>query len=298
MTSPTVFTWDQSTWGNSDMMWSDPGIHALVGTASAETGSGSAMPVVRIEVEGTANAVSDSTVNTSELVAPANTGVYVTATSARWYDRLPAVYRNMDAQQTAGLSTGFDGGTGFDDGDTFDGDPSVGQNNFPMLRWFASMIDQAGDIEALLNRFSDPTACALTDPMQADAEWLPWLAQFLGKQVTFPTANETATRNMLAGAFTSAQPGTKPGIKQTVQAVLSGTQSVTVTDHFDGDPWQIEVATLASETPPSVEGQYGFKWGTSTWGQTTRWGDPDAIVWLLDTSDAAPVGYTIVHTTS
>lgn len=261
-----VFVWGQSTWGDNTTWTQESNV---LGSASLTD------PGVTLEVSGDVTATSTTYGGSSSVmyVAPDGTGVYVSATTARLYDRLPAVYRDRDV--TAG----------------------TGPNVFPLLRWLGCLVDQAGQIEALIDRFSPNLTSALTDPSTADVDWLPWLAQLVGVTLG-PVVTPGLAQQAIANALGGVQPGTKQSIVNAVAPYLSGTQQVTVTDHYGGNPWEIEVATLAAQTPSTVAGEEAFVWGSSEWGSSTTWEPTDSILWLLEHTDLTPAGFTFVHTTS
>jgi hypothetical protein len=75
------------------------------------------------------------------------------------YYRLPAAVRNEDIYQ-----------------------------NYQLKKWLSGVVDQAGTIDTLVDRFSYVSpedgpgyrTADLVDPVTADAAWLPWLAQLVG----------------------------------------------------------------------------------------------------------------------
>ena len=305
--NPYTFTWGTSGWSTSGAAWSAPGTYTASGSASA-AGSTSATDQTVISTSGSATAQSSSAAESGfDIYVPAGgTGVYVSATTARLYDRLPDCYRNADAQapgQGAGAST----------------------TSYPLLRWLSLLVDQAGAIETLINRFTSPTSSALTDPTLADDSWLPWLGQLVGVNLPSPVPDSTAARALIANAISGTPAGSRQSIIASVQAVLTGTRTVTVTDHDSGNPWQIQVATLLAESPGgaagfewgssewgagsatwssptgtgSIIGQQGFEWGRSEWSTgSATWANPDPIVWWLESNGLEPAGFTFVHTTS
>jgi hypothetical protein len=341
----TAFTWDVSQWGDVSMTWVQPtfvsgtisdvstvlapfftwgatewdgqsATWAAIGYVGQPVGD-AAHPEVVIAVQGETGAVSEAFAGSglTAYVAPDNTGVYVTATTARLYDRLPALYRDADATvvpptatvETTTVTTGtFDSSETFDSAEEFDmtgEDVDTGvvteipnPNGYPLLRWLSCLVDQAGDIEEIVNRLTSPTTSALTDPQTADVAWLPWLAQMVGVNLPNPVDPGKA-QTAIYGALTGAQRGSKPSIAAAVARALTGSQTVTVTDHYQGATWKIQVDTLVSETPTVFAGSTPFTWGTTTWGQG-EWFAADPIVSLIVTAKTKPAGFTLVHTTS
>lgn len=190
----------------------------------------------------------------------------VTATTLRLYGRLPNVYRKLDAQQGSS------------------------PDNLPLLRYLATLCDQLAALEVLLDRFQNTQD--LVNPQTADVAWLPWLAQLVGAELPVPLNNPAAARALIANPASGWQAGTKQAIANAVQPILLGTKYCVVRDHYNGDPWQIEVRTRNSETPAATE---GFVWDFAQWGQTTSWGH-DAVIDAILQANAKPAGYVLVHT--
>lgn len=94
----------------------------------------------------------------------------------------------------------------------------------------------------------------LVDPLTANTEWLPWLAQFAGKNISHFTTMDNARVALASGNNFSA--GTIGAIQNAVQAVLSGTKTVRVfpmTTSLDAiggaTQWDVSIVTRTSESP-------------------------------------------------
>ena len=144
-----------------------------------------------------------------------------TDTAERLYALLPGHRRARDLEQTS---------------------PDV-----PLKRYFAAIGDQADDIAVLVDRFAhtelDGTAGSdLADPAEADAAWLPWLAQF----VIDPTGLSTAAlRTAIAAAGFDA--GSWGSFRAAIEAYLDPGDYYLV-PHLDGTSWVIGIV-VATATP-------------------------------------------------
>lgn len=94
----------------------------------------------------------------------------------------------------------------------------------------------------------------LVDPRTANSEWLPWLSQFVGKNISQFSSLESARSAMASGTSFSA--GTIGAIQDAVQAVLGGTKTVRIfpmtTDLSkvgEATQWDISIVTRTSESP-------------------------------------------------
>lgn len=152
----------------------------------------------------------------------------VGATTTRLYARLPEYLRASDAEL-----------------------------DYPLLRFLSLVVDQASEVEELLDRWQvftpdeggDPgDTSELVDPDLADAEWLPWLGQQVGAKLR-PAMSEAETRANIAGASTGWQAGTRAGIAAAARDALTGNRTVDVIQAYGGDPWVIAVRTVPIETP-------------------------------------------------
>jgi hypothetical protein len=149
----------------------------------------------------------------------------------------------------------------------------------PTLRLTAAGVLTADDVvlraDAATVRYEilpDPSTSDLVDPLRADVAWLPWLAQIVGARLArdLPVADQRAT---IAGAVGGWRAGTRHSIAAAAATALEGQRSVTLFDHFEGDPWRIGISTTPSETPSGA-----------------------AVVEAVLRSGAKPAGVLIVHT--
>lgn len=180
---------------------------------------------------------------------------YMSTLADRLYQRLPEIYRTMDA---------LDGG-------------------WPFKRYIAGMLAVAGQIDDTIEAIEgerpigpaspEPWALAaddlenwraarqsrpsaLADPEQADAAWLPWLAQLVGA-VLDPAASEAEQRDTIRYATSGWRGGTRSAIADAARSALTGTKQVSVLVHTKvvggdiaaGTAWDITIVTKTSETP-------------------------------------------------
>lgn len=88
----------------------------------------------------------------------------------------------------------------------------------------------------------------IMDPDAAPAEWLPWLAQFVG--VRFTDQIPEAERRALIKDTPGFRRGTPAAIRGAVQALLTGDKTVYFVER-QGSAYGLSVSTLESETPES-----------------------------------------------
>lgn len=298
---PYQFTWGVSAWGDGSV-WSQPGVYTT-SLSSSSTSAATFVPVVTVDVRFSCESVTDAEFTLTgggQYVDPTGTsGIYVSPFTDRLYNSFPSFYRDDDAAQVAMPTppNEFGSGQAYDTGFSYDQTVSY-SSNYPFLRWLAALCDfSAGEIDALVAQFNSPTHSALTDPQLAEPAWLPWLAQFVGIGVPTPIPDVTVARQQIAGAMTTAPAGSKQAIVEAVQQVLTGAQSVVVTDHYNGDPWAIAIDTFDDQTPTVATGS-PIVWGVSTWGGTSVWQPADPIVRAVETAGQKPAGFVLVHTIS
>lgn len=179
----------------------------------------------------------------------------MSALADRLYQRLPEVYRTVDAADST----------------------------WPFKRYLAGLIATAGRIDETLDGIDGERpigpatpepwalhpeeltrwraarhsrASSLADPVQADAAWLPWLAQLVGA-VLDPAATEQEKRDTIRFATSGWRGGTRSAIADAAKSALIGTQYVRVVVHTKvvtgslvaGTAWDITIVTRTSETP-------------------------------------------------
>lgn len=134
---------------------------------------------------------------------------------------------------------------------THDEDRPDGPDGYPLLRFLDLIGEQFGEVRDVIER-ADYYArddggvvgdtSDLADPATADAAWLPWLAQLVGANVE--RLSTAAMRDAIPAAF---QAGSAPAIRTAARTALTGTKTVTVHRHYQGDIWRVEVRVRASE---------------------------------------------------
>ena len=185
---------------------------------------------------------------------------YMTSLVDRLYHRLPEVYRTMDAVGSDWPFKRYLAGTldlaGQIDQTVVDiaGDRPIG----PALPepWSLSTADLADWRAARVTR-----ASALGDPVQAEAAWLPWMAQMVGALLD-PAATEQEHRDTIQYATSGWRGGTRGAIADAAKSVLTGSKYARVIPHFKsvlgggiepGTVWDIVIVTITAETPDPGE---------------------------------------------
>jgi hypothetical protein len=174
----------------------------------------------------------------------------------RLYRRLPEIYRHLDGRDAtwtfkrylAGL-TGVAGEVD-DVVERIRGERPVG----PALPEPWSLSPDELELWRAARR---TRASALGDPLQADAAWLPWLAQLVGARLD-PGASETEQRDTIRYATSGWRGGTRAAIADAARTALTGGRYARVVPHTvpggsggitAGTVWDITIVTRVSETP-------------------------------------------------
>jgi hypothetical protein len=101
------------------------------------------------------------------------------------------------------------------------------------------------------------TRSRLTNYQAVYDENLSWLAQFSGAKIknqlyvgnaAIVTDTDEFKKSQLFPAIYGRGAGTQGSIKEAVGHVLSGTKTVVIGQHVDGNPWIMKVVTIISET--------------------------------------------------
>lgn len=173
----------------------------------------------------------------------------------RMYQRLPAVYRNLDARTGYQLKRYMASVFGFWSEADVMTDRLAG--NRPVGPASPEPWDLPADELARWRAARTDVNSALTDPDLADASWLPWLAQMLGA-VLDPASGLQERRDTLRDATSGFRGGTQMAIANAARSALTGSRYVQVQPGLRGDGttgtiWDLTLRTRASETPdPSI----------------------------------------------
>jgi hypothetical protein len=110
------------------------------------------------------------------------------------------------------------------------------------------------EVDDLVRDTADgPGWSSIMDLARCRADWLPWLAQFVG--VTIPTGTAAATaRSMIAERQGFAR-GRRPTMVAAIQATLTGNKTVYMTERYTADAYKIAVRTLTAQTPNAATTQ-------------------------------------------
>lgn len=177
----------------------------------------------------------------------------------RLYQRLPEIYRRMDAADSTWTLKRYLGATlaygGLID-DTITriaGDRPVGPATPEPWALRGSELAQWR-----ANRLTRPSA--LADPDQADVAWLPWIAQLVGSTLD-PSASEQEKRDTIRYATSGWRGGTRSAIGDAARTELTGSKYARVMPHTipvsgsltEGTIWDITIVTRTSETPDPGE---------------------------------------------
>lgn len=178
------------------------------------------------------------------------------ATINRLYSALPEAYRYADEDQ-----------------------------GWPLYLWLAGTVAELGEVDVLLDRVDYVTVddggtlgdtSDLTDPVAADLEWLPWLAQLVGVPLR-PDLTDAEKRDAIRYASAGWRAGTKTAVAAAAKTELTGTQYARVYDHSitepgDGGQWDVLIITRVTETP-----------------------DVDRVLLAVDRRAAKPAGVVLHH---
>jgi len=222
----------------------------------------------------------------------------------RLYHRLPEVYRTMDSRDSTWVFKRYLGGVLSAAGEVGDVVDSLIGNN-PVGPATPEPWALSGDELQQWREARRTVPSLLGDPVNAPAEWLPWLAQLLGSRLD-ATASEEEQRDTIIYATSGWRGGTRSAIADAAKTALTGTRYARIVPHFTpgvsggitaGEIWDITIVTLSSETPDPGEVlgavlRKGVKPAgvvlhhatyESTWDQVEAvypiWSDRDAATW-------------------
>ena len=88
---------------------------------------------------------------------------------------------------------------------------------------------------------------AVLNPATAEPEVLDWLAQFGGSRLA-PEMDDAEKREAITEP-TNFERGTLAWLEQVARRRLTGTKTLLITERYTGDPWKLQIKTIAGETP-------------------------------------------------
>ena len=137
------------------------------------------------------------------------------------WERLPEAYRTLDAPL-----------------------------GYPLRAYLSLVGDQLEGVEATVAAVAPASGrSALSDPMAAAPEWLPWMAQLVGANLS-GAATVAQRRAAVAGAGSGWLAGTMAGVVAAVRSTLTDPVGGYVSVTRDAsDMWLLHVVTKATETP-------------------------------------------------
>ena len=126
---------------------------------------------------------------------------------------------------------------------------------FTYAAWFQS---ENSEIPVHSSSSDAQTRSKLTDYRHVRDEYVPWLAQFSGRQVTKQLydsdGNEIVsdTQNFqtkqLYPAIYGRGAGTQDSLRIATEFCLTGNKEVVISQRYNSNPWNIRITTLGSET--------------------------------------------------
>jgi hypothetical protein len=88
---------------------------------------------------------------------------------------------------------------------------------------------------------------SVVDLTRCRADWLPWLAQFVG--VTLPSGATEAQARTLIGQLSGFKRGTRASIIAAATATLTGAKTVYLTERYTANAYILAVRTVTAQTP-------------------------------------------------
>lgn len=114
---------------------------------------------------------------------------------------------------------------------------------------FATMLDPAAYVARDDEDGNLPGFAVLFDVDNLQAEWLPWLAQFVGDSSAVQNSTDVAAQRTLIKTPVNYVRGRPGAIRVAAQTTLTGTKSVLLLQRTGGNPWTVTIWTYDTETP-------------------------------------------------
>lgn len=212
---------------------------------------------------------------------------FISTTAQRMWERLPRVYRLLDARNDWALKRYLAGVVA--PLAEIDGMVDAITGSRPLGPATPEPVDAEPDELARWREARRYVNSALTDPDLARVEWLPYIAQLLGAYLD-PGSGEVERRDIIRGATSGYRGGTAAALADAARSALTGSRYVLVQrgQRADGGPatvWDISIRTRASETPspetviPTILRKGAKPAGVRLWHATfgTPWDKVEAL---------------------
>lgn len=122
------------------------------------------------------------------------------------------------------------------------------ENDWALLVYSGAAGQMRQQIHDLVADTEDrPGWANLLDIDNCPADYLPYLAQFVGSRI--PTGSSEATARDIVRTHSGFNRGTVSALEAAVAATLTDTQTVYISERVDDNAYWLTVATLTSETP-------------------------------------------------
>ena len=122
------------------------------------------------------------------------------------------------------------------------------ETDWTALRFIESVGRLLDPVERLARDEGDRPGWAHTlMPDTAPVEYLEWLAQFVG--VSWGTPPTEADQRLRIQTKEGQRRGRPATLLAAIQATLTGTKSVLITERYQGSAWRLYVRTYTAETP-------------------------------------------------
>lgn len=116
-----------------------------------------------------------------------------------------------------------------------------------LLKYLSLIGDQLGELNDLLDRLiPGEWPSDLTNPWAADPEWLPWLSQIAGVDLS-GTSDVEAQRYLIANAANGHRAGTTASVQAAVVPFLSGNRRLSIDRNTGGDSWHVTISVYGPE---------------------------------------------------
>jgi hypothetical protein len=113
---------------------------------------------------------------------------------------------------------------------------------------FATMLDPAAYVARDNEDGTLPGWAAIFDVDNVQAQWLPWLSQFVGDSAAVQNTTDVAAQRTLIKTPVNFTRGRPSAIIAAAQTTLTGSKTVLLFQRVGGNPWAVSIYTYDTET--------------------------------------------------
>lgn len=170
------------------------------------------------------------------------------------------------------------------------------ENGYALATFVSALARMVDKVAELVEESAEgvPPYALVADPDTAPAEWLPWLSQWVGLDLTL--SPDVATSREWIKHPLNFERGTDGAIEVSAKATLTGTKTIYLYPRYEGHWASLAAYTLTSETPDAAATQLAIERMMGAWQVLTFATVTAGTYAILDAAHATYALLEVAHT--